>query len=183
MPTNERDVSEQVVDRPGANFRRKRLGAADGSEDLGVSLHEVPPGESAWPYHHHTANEEALYVLDGTGVLRLAGEEHRLESGDYAAFPADESGAHAVRNDGEEPLRYLVVSTMVEPEVLVYPDSGKVGALAGAAPGEYDGRTVEAYFRQEDAVDYWDGEGTKEGSAGEGGDGEGGDAEGGGRSG
>ena len=158
MPVNEADVEAQAVDEPGARFRRKKLGAADGSEDLGASLHEVPPGESAWPYHYHTANEEALYVLSGTGTLRLAGEEHALEPGDYAAFLADESGAHAVRNDGDGPLRFLVVSTMVEPEVLVYPDSDKVGALAGAPPGEYEGRTVEAYFRRSDAVDYWDDE-------------------------
>jgi uncharacterized cupin superfamily protein len=160
MPTNEDDLDWQDVDRGNARFRRKQLGAAEGGDQLGTSLYELPPGGASFPYHHHTANEEALYVLAGTGTLRLDGEEHPLESGDYVALPADPSGAHRVRNDGDDALRFLMVSTMEEPEVLVYPDSGKVGALAGAPPGgDSDERTVDEFHRREDAVGYWAGEG------------------------
>ncbi|HMB49437.1 MAG TPA: cupin domain-containing protein, partial [Natronoarchaeum rubrum] len=111
-----------------------------------------------WPYHYHTANEEALYVLDGTGRLRGADEELSLDAGDYVALPTGEDGAHRIINDSEESLRYLMISTMATPEVLVYPDSEKVGVLDGAAPGGTDERTLEGYYRQADAVDYWDGE-------------------------
>jgi len=63
-----------------------------------------------------------------------------------------------VINDSGRSLRYLAMSTMRDPEVLVYPDSDKVGAMAGAAPGGDGERDVDAYFRRDDAVDYWDGE-------------------------
>lgn len=159
MPTNEADLDWQDVDRGNADYRRKQLGAAAGGEQLGTSLYELPPGGASFPYHYHTGNEEALYVLAGTGTLRLDGAELDLKPGDYVAFPADEGGAHRVRNDGEEPLRYLLVSTMNEPDVVVYPDSEKVGVLAGAPPGgDSSERTVEGFYRQADAVDYWTGE-------------------------
>lgn len=172
MPTSEADLDWQEVDRGNARYRRKQLGAADGGEMLGTSLYELPPGGASFPYHYHTGNEEALYVLAGSGTIRLAGEEHALEPGDYVALPADASGAHRVTNDGDEPLRYLLVSTMNEPDVMVYPDSEKVGVVAGAAPGGDSGeRTVEGFYRQGDAVDYWEGEEGEEGEDGENGEG------------
>jgi hypothetical protein len=47
---------------------------------------------------------------------------------------------------------------MEDPDVTVYPDSGKVGVFAGSPPGGRDERTVEGYYRRADDVDYWDGE-------------------------
>jgi hypothetical protein len=48
---------------------------------------------------------------------------------------------------------------MIEPDILAYPDSGKVGVFAGAAPGgSKQHRTLNAFFRHNDATDYWDGE-------------------------
>ncbi|QZY00657.1 cupin domain-containing protein [Halobaculum rubrum] len=138
--------------------RRKKLAAAAGGEDLGCSLYELPAGKRAWPYHHHAGNAEPLYVLAGEGTLRHADGTSPLRAGDYVTLPAGEDGAHRVVNDSAGALRYLMVSTMRDPEVLVYPDSDKVGAMAGAAPGENGERDVDAYFRRGDAVDYWDGE-------------------------
>jgi uncharacterized cupin superfamily protein len=161
---NESDLDWEEKERGAARFRRKRLGAAAGAERLGASLYELPAGASSWPYHYHAGNEEAMYVLSGTGVLRTPEGESRVGPGDFAAFPADESGAHRLRNDGDEPLRYLAVSTMRDPDVTVYPDSDKVGVFAGAPPGGADReRVVSGYFRRSDAVDYWDGEGGADG--------------------
>ncbi|MFC7071410.1 cupin domain-containing protein [Halobaculum lipolyticum] len=153
------DLDWDDTDRGGSvGWRRKRLAAAAGGEQVGCSLYELPPGKRAWPYHYHAANEEALYVLAGEGTLRHADGTAPLREGDYVALPAGAEGAHRVINDGEDTLRYLAVSTMRDPEVLVYPDSDKVGAISGAAPGGDGERDVDAYFRRGDAVDYWDGE-------------------------
>jgi uncharacterized cupin superfamily protein len=116
-------------------YRRKQLGSAAGGEKLGCSLYEVPPGRRAWPYHYHLANEEAIYVLEGSGILRVGGEEVQVSKGDYVALPARSEAAHQLVNSFEAVLRYLCFSTMVEPDVMVYPDSGKIGILGGAAPG------------------------------------------------
>ncbi|MFD1571472.1 cupin domain-containing protein [Halorubrum laminariae] len=153
---NADELAWSEPDDDAAGWRRKRLGAAAGGNALGCSLYELPPGERSWPYHYHTANEEALYVLAGEGRLRLDGESHPLRADDYVAFPADESGAHRVVNDGDATLRYLVVSTMREPDVTVYPDSGKFGVYVGSPPGGRAERTLDGYYRIGDDVDYWD---------------------------
>lgn len=139
--------------------RRKTLGAPAGGEKLGCSLYEVPPGRKAWPYHYHLANEEAIYVLHGSGTLRIAREEVELSQGDYVALPAGEAGAHQVINTSNETLRYLCLSTMVEPDVMVYPDSNKVGLFAGAAPGgPKSKRTFSKFLKADEEVGYFDGE-------------------------
>jgi hypothetical protein len=56
---------------------------------------------------------------------------------------------------------------MVEPDVTVYPDSGKIGVYAGAPPGGDGDRSVDGYWRRADDVSYWDGEGEGEGEAAE----------------
>lgn len=153
--TNSDDLAWETTEEGSTRFRRKRLGAAAGGEGIGCSLYELPPGRRAWPYHYHTANEEAMYVLSGTGSVRLDDDTVPVEPDDYVAFPTGERGAHRVVNDGDEPLRYLLFSTMVEPDVTMYPDSGKIGVFAGAPPGDDSDRTVNGYFRTDDDVDYW----------------------------
>src|SRR5829696_22534 len=128
-------------------------------EKLGCSLYEVPAGRRAWPYHYHLANEEAIYVLEGSGTLRIGGEEIRVSRGDYVALPARTQAAHQIVNDSGAVLRYLCFSTMVEPDVMVYPDSGKVGIFGGAAPGgPKEKRTFSKFLREEAEVGYYEGE-------------------------
>lgn len=146
------------LDHGNTRFRRKKLGDSTDGEKLACSLYELPPGSRSWPYHYHTTNEEAMYVLAGTGTLRLADDTVAITEGDYVAFPANEHGTHRVINDSDEPLTYLMISTMEEPDVIVYPDSEKIGVFAGSPPGGPKDREVHGYFRLEDAVSYWSGE-------------------------
>jgi hypothetical protein len=49
-----------------------------GGEKLGYSLYEVPLGRRAWPCHYHHANEEAIYVLYGSGTPPDTGELEKM---------------------------------------------------------------------------------------------------------
>lgn len=139
--------------------RRKALTVPAGGERLGCSLYEVPPGRKAWPYHYHLGNEEAIFVLAGRGALRTASGEIDLAAGDYVTFPPGEGGGHQISNPSQAPLRYLCFSTMQEPDVTVYPDSGKLGVFAGAAPGgDRERRTLNKYLSLDAEVGYYDGE-------------------------
>ncbi|MEM4782461.1 MAG: cupin domain-containing protein [Halalkalicoccus sp.] len=153
---NESDLEWGEIDRGDTRFRRKQLAEAAGGERIGCSLYELPAGRRAWPYHYHTGNEEAIYVLSGSGLLRGEDGRHDLEPDDYVALPVGEAGAHRVVNDSEEPLRYLVVSTMRDPDITVYPDADAIGVFAGSPPGGREARTVEGFFEREDARDIWD---------------------------
>ena len=160
-PVNKRSVEWTETEHGETRFLRKALSASasgDGDPGLGCSLYELPPGGRSWPYHYHAGNAEAIYVLEGEGQVRLDGEDHVIEPGDYVAFPAGPAGAHQVRNDGDEPLQYLALSDMDEPDVTVYPDSEKLGVYAGSPPGGHEARPVEGYYRIDDNVSYWEGE-------------------------
>ena len=154
------EVTPTRLDRAAHAFTRRQLGAAAGGRGLGCSHMEVPPGKTAWPRHYHAANEEALFVLAGEGTLRLGDAEITVRAGDYVALPPGPDAAHQLTNHGQETLCYLALSTMLPVEVTVYPDSAKVGVMAGAGPG---GNKQERYLERalplDAAVDYWKGEG------------------------
>lgn len=79
--TNESDLDWTEADHDETRFRRKQLAEAAGGERIGCSLYELSLGSRSWPYHYHTANEEAIYVLSGTGMLRHDGEQYDLRTG------------------------------------------------------------------------------------------------------
>lgn len=155
---NENDIDwEEDVHGDRFAHRRKALASAANAEKLGCSLYSVPPGKRPFPYHYHTANEEALFILRGTGALRTQNETLTMTTGDYVALPVGEAGVHQVINTSDEPLRYLCFSTMIDPEIIRYPDSGKVGLFAGSAPfGPMDRRSLTKFLREEAEMDYWD---------------------------
>lgn len=149
---------EGAPDGPGRFFRRK-LGAAAGGRALGCSLLRIPAHTRSWPNHWHAANEEALYVLAGTGALHVGGRVHALRPGSYAALPVGPACSHRVENDGDEELVFLCFSTMIEPDVVVYPDSGKLGVFVGSPPGGAPEEvTLKTFLDLDAVVDYWKGE-------------------------
>jgi uncharacterized cupin superfamily protein len=146
-------------DEPPFTWRRSRIGRQAGSEKLGASLYEVPPGASSFPLHVHYANEEMIVVLAGSLVLRSLDEEVReLGPGDVIACPVGPRGAHRLDTRGDEPARVLIVSTMNAPEVNDYPDSNKTWVRTyppGATPGDDE---YELVLSKDATVDYLDGE-------------------------
>jgi uncharacterized cupin superfamily protein len=142
-------------ERPeGFRARRARIGYQLASELLGASLWEVPPGEAAYPYHFHHADEELAFVLRGRPTLRTPEGERRLDEGDALRFPLGEEGAHQLINRSDEAVVFLSVSSHGRPDVVVYPDSDRIG-VGERLPR---GGGLRAFFRRGDAVGYWDGE-------------------------
>ncbi|PYT12326.1 MAG: cupin [Acidobacteria bacterium] len=135
------------------------VGAEVESRKLGFNVTVVPPGKRAFPYHAHRGNEEMFFILEGEGSVRIAGAVHRIRKGDFISLPPGRASAHQIINDSKAPLRYLAVSTMEVPEVVEYPDSGKLGMMAGSLGGRpASEETIRHFARLKDGVDYWDGE-------------------------
>ena len=156
MPNlNEPLWDELREEHEGFHCRRSRIGRQAGCERLGASLWEIPPGQAAYPYHWHLTEEELIVVLAGALSLRGPGGGWRdLVPGEVVSFPRGERGGHQIANFGDEPARMLALSTNGEPDIVLYPDSGKLGA----AERRPDGSGVWEMFRLEDAVGYWEGE-------------------------
>lgn len=129
-----------------------------GAKKLGYRVIELPPGKRAWPRHHHYVNEELFIVLEGSGSFRLGEKTIAVTEGDVVAAPAGGAEtAHQFINDSDAPLCYLAISTMEEPDVMGYPDSGTFAVFAGSAPGGSKAdRSFEHVGRLADKVDYWE---------------------------
>ena len=159
----ESDLDWKEYDHGKRAFRRKQLGAAAGGEELGTSLYELDPGKRTWPRHYHAGNEEAVYVLGGELTLWLrsddseSGEtEHVLEPGDYVALPSGPDHAHEVEARGETTARFLVVSSMNEPDMSVLVGRDVAMLFAGSAPGNYADRFISNTVDLDAEVEYWD---------------------------
>ena len=124
---DEVDVREMIKGRH--NMRLRQLGKPAGSIELGATLTEVAPGGISFPRHAHYVNEEAIYVLSGSGEARIGDARVPVRPGDWIALPTGPEHAHQMVNvSTAEPLVYLCISTMRGAEIVEYPDSGKIGA-------------------------------------------------------
>src|SRR5512134_2466586 len=102
---------EREDQHPGYAVGGTILGEHLPMSDLGGTLYVLPPGNANAPYHWHHNVEEALLVLAGSPTLRTPDGEAQLEPGDFVSFPRGAAGAHKIRNDTSEPVRYLILST------------------------------------------------------------------------
>lgn len=120
------------------------------AKQCAVSIYEIPPLKSAYPYHFHTKNEEVFYILSGSGILKTPEGERTVSAGELLFFPADENGAHKLTNSSETTtLVYIDFDTSNAIDVTVYPDSKKIGVW---------GMSINQLYRTETAVDYYEGE-------------------------
>jgi uncharacterized cupin superfamily protein len=128
-----------------------RFGRALGAQQTGASLYELPAGQALCPFHYEFGEEEWLLVVSGRPSLRDPDGTHELEPLDMVFFERGPSGAHQVRNDGDEPAQVLMWSTVVLPTATVYPDSDKIGIWTG-------NRADDVVVEKGANVDYWHGE-------------------------
>jgi uncharacterized cupin superfamily protein len=116
------DWGEQPEDWSGGGALQKRL--VDRGPLLGASVYELGPG-NFMVYHAHHGSEELLIVVRGRPTLRTPDGERVLVEGEAVHFPTGPEGAHGIRNDGEEPVRYVVAGIRVSPEIVEYPDTNQ----------------------------------------------------------
>ena len=142
-------VKHQNVHEDYEYYKKTVLSGNNGNK-CNVSVYEVPPGKSAYPYHYHYQSEEVFYIISGVGLLRTPDGEITVNAGDILAFPACESGAHKLTNSSEtEMLVYIDFGTYHSPEVSFMPDSNKTILY---------GKGLRKNMKNGTEVDYYDGE-------------------------
>src|SRR3979490_2810848 len=99
---NRGDIELRAYDEgpDGHRFAMRHVARELEAVHTGLTVYDVEPGQSTWPYHFELNEEECLLVIDGELTLRTPDGERVLRAGDVACFPPGADGAHAVRNDG-----------------------------------------------------------------------------------
>ncbi len=136
---------------PGAAERFMHVGRRLGGEGIGATLFDVEPGWRG-PFHLHYGNEEWVLVVEGAPTLRWTGGERELRPGDVAVFPRGDAGAHALENRSGRPARFVVFSTMVDPDVAERTEAGLVSVFAGGVPTMGADAEVELFFPRDAAL-------------------------------
>jgi uncharacterized cupin superfamily protein len=95
-----------------------------------VCFYDIPPGKAGYPYHYHTANTEVFYIISGNGIIETPDGTKNIKTGDVIVCPPNANGAHKIINVSEnDMLTYLDCDTANSPDVVFYPNSGKIGTL------------------------------------------------------
>ena len=103
---------------------------------LGCVYTEVAPNETSCPYHVHHGEDELFVILSGKGEYRFGETVHQVKAGDVLGAPVGGPDyAHQLFNTGGETLKYLVISSKADLDVLEFPDSGKFLVSSRPVPG------------------------------------------------
>jgi uncharacterized cupin superfamily protein len=134
-----------------------------GAQKLGYSVIIVPKGKGkrAFPFHNHRVNEEAFFILEGQGEVRIGEQTYPIRKGDFIANPpgAAETAHQVVNTSDTAELRYIGISTRMSPEIAEYPDSKKFGVMhIEGADASGKPKMLRFLGRLEQSLGYWDGE-------------------------
>jgi uncharacterized cupin superfamily protein len=154
MPTvniSDPEFTYDPADPEGYKGGMLRLGPQLGAKDTGTSVYELPPGQALCPYHYEYGEEEWMLVLQGRPMLRTPDGTEQMAPMDIAFFQKGPAGAHQVINQTDEPVRFLMWSTVVYPTATAYPDSDKVGVWTGD-------KAEDVIVVRSSNVDYYHGE-------------------------
>ena len=127
------------------------LGRNNDSTDLrerhpfDLEILRLPPGQTPYPYHSHSAQWEMYHVIAGSGIARHQDGTTPIEKGDAFIFSPDEP--HTFTNTGTEDLVMLVIADNPIGESGYYPDSKK-----------WLVRSPERRLMRGESLDYFDGE-------------------------
>lgn len=148
------------------NGKRFEVGLHDideavGTSQIGATLHVVPAGKTAWPYHRHHGNDELFFVVSGAGTYRVGDQRLPIKAGDCIGAPAG-GEAHQIINTSDGELRYLAFANHGRADVVEYPDSGRI-AVDIAHGNDQEPMSVFSVSGKLSPLGYWDGEDVEDG--------------------
>ena len=121
---NARDIEEETPwsypDSDEVHSTGAAFGRHFGLTRLGIHYERLAPGRRSSFPHAESAEEEFVYVIDGTPDVWLDGVLHRLASGDGVGFPAGTGLSHSFLNNTDTDVRLLVVGDTSRPENKIY---------------------------------------------------------------
>ena len=100
---------------------KHRLGDHFGLTNFGINLTELEPGAVSALFHHHTKQDEFVYVVSGNPTLVLGDKEFALKAGDCCGFKAGTGVGHQLANRSQEKVLYLEIGDRTAGDYAEYP--------------------------------------------------------------
>jgi len=100
---------------------KRKLGDYFGLTNFGVNLTQLEIGAISALIHHHTKQDEFVYILEGTPTLLLGEQEFLLKPGECFGFKAGTGLAHQLINRSNESVLYLEVGDRSLDDGVEYP--------------------------------------------------------------
>jgi mannose-6-phosphate isomerase-like protein (cupin superfamily) len=95
------DVDSLEAEGPGGMVRKVRR--AVGARAFGFNYFTIPPGIEGREHDHAEANQEEVYfVVRGSGVMRVDGEDVELRPGRFLRVDPDSTRVPVAGDDGLE---------------------------------------------------------------------------------
>lgn len=122
---------------------KRKLGDVFGLTNFGINLTDLQPGSMSALAHHHSKQDEFIYVVHGTLTLVLDNEEQTLQAGDCYGFKAGTGVAHHLINKSNASASYLEIGDRSADDRVEYTDADlKLNSRpdGSLAPVHKDGR-------------------------------------------
>lgn len=106
-------------------LRTLHLSEAGGLTQFGAYLDTLAPGAWSSHRHWHSAEDEFLYLLEGSATLRDDHGMTDLFPGDAVCWRHGDPNAHHLTNRGEVPAHWLIVGSRCAGDICTYPDESR----------------------------------------------------------
>ena len=107
-----------------------------GLTQFGSFVEILQPGTASSIKHWHSAEDEMIYVLDGTVSVLEGSQIYEAKTGDSITFKAGVAVGHCLENRSSSPTKCLVVGTRASIDRITYPDHNRVCIRDRAQPDD-----------------------------------------------
>jgi len=115
--------------------REKRaLGNAVGLKNFGVNLVVLHPESASSQRHHHSKQDEFIYVLSGEITLCTDDGKQNIKAGECIGFPSATGNGHHLINESDSIATYIEIGDRTPGDQADYPD---IDLVAKSENGRY----------------------------------------------
>jgi len=100
---------------------KHRLGDHFALANVGINLTELEPGAVSALFHHHSKQDEFIFVVSGSPTLILGDREFVLNAGDCCGFKAGTGVGHQLTNRSPHKVQYLEIGDRTPGDYAEYP--------------------------------------------------------------
>ena len=100
---------------------KRKLGDHFALTNFGINQTTLAPGAISALSHHHSKQDEFIYILEGIATLLYGENEYPMSPGDCMGFKAGAGVASQLVNRSSEPVVYLEVGDRTVGDEVDYP--------------------------------------------------------------